>query len=371
MISRWPQELVEKAKKPAEVALAEVLAKQFEPQITKAVFAYLEGQAGVPLQTLIDALMSGDAGKVLQAISAAGAITPTAPIKTGLQDALWAAGVATVSNLAPPGTTPPVVRAEFHFDRVNPTLVGWLQSYELDLIKQIDGGTRESIRDILVEQMLKGDGPQKAASRIKEVIGLTKRQANAVGAYRKELETFHLKRSADGWKLGSKVDMVNGHPVFRIGPDGDPMDGVMERRLRDFRYDRQLIRAIETRKPLKPEQIDKMVAAYARKYRMYRARNIARTESLRATNVGVQEAYRQAIAKGVIAEDVVRRFWIVGKDERTCAVCAPIPKMNEGGVKFAQPFATPAGPVMMGPIHPQCRCSIFIRWVVPSFKKAA
>jgi hypothetical protein len=76
----------------------------------------------------------------------------------------------------------------------------------------------------------------------------------------------------------------------------------------------------------------------------------------------VQESFRQAIESGKLAEDVLRRFWIVAKDERLCKVCEPIPGMNETGVAFAQPFASVTGPVMLPPIHPQCRCSVFIRW---------
>ena len=121
-------------------------------------------------------------------------------------------------------------------------------------------------------------------------------------------------------------------------------------------------RAMQTGKPLTPEQIDKMVAAYARKYKAFRARTIARTEAIRANNMGIQDAWRQAIESGKVSESLVRRQWIVARDERLCEICAPIPRLNpKVGVKQGQPFATPKGPMSMPPAHPNCRCTMVIR----------
>ena len=118
--------------------------------------------------------------------------------------------------------------------------------------------------------------------------------------------------------------------------------------------------------PFTPAQLDKMVAASARKYRQFRSQTIARTEALRATNFGVQDAWRQLIEAGGAPEALVRRQWVVAKDERLCDVCAPVPGLNpKRGVPFAQPFATPVGPLMMPPAHPNCRCTVFIRRFEP------
>jgi hypothetical protein len=219
---------------------------------------------------------------------------------------------------------------------------------------------------VLVDGMKAGLNPKVQAKRIKEIVGLTDTQAKAVANFRKELETFHARRSASGYNLGAKIDRVNGTQVFRPDAAGLPKDKVLERRLRDFRYDKALQTAMNSGKPLKPEQIDKMTAAYARKYRAYRARNIARTESMRTTNMGMQEGWRQGILDGHVDERLVRRYWHVAPDERTCVVCAPIPGMNRKGVPFAAPFQTPKGPIFLGPLHPSCRCSVWIKMLEPS-----
>lgn len=349
-----------------DMALAEKLAQQFEAPIAKAVSLLLQVQADeLDMEALIEALKTGDAGAVMAVVDAAATAARAAaagPLQYALQDAIWAAGAAgTKMVLAAPGTAPAWTRGGFVFNRLNPKLVEWVEEYDLGLIRQIDDTTREAVRDVMIKNLTEGKPPAVQAKAIKEAVGLTSRQSAAVAAYRKQLETFHTKRSAKGFRLGEGPDKVNGHNVFKPGEDGKPKDGVTERRLRDLRYDPTLKRAMETGKPLTAKQIDAQVEAYARRWRKHRATVIGRTESMRAANAGVFESFRQAIEQGLIDENLVRVFWIVAKDERTCPECNAIPKLNPKGVPMGQPFATLNGTVMMGPLHPSCRCVIFIR----------
>lgn len=372
LVSRKPyvagSEAILKAAPTAEqAALIDKLAVFHEPKVAAAVYAVLDKYAdALDVESLIAALATGNTDNVMAVVDTAMKAVEGAmagKLADSLQDAVWATGAVA---LAAPNTAPTLKGVSFHFNRVNPVLGDWLSHYDLHLIQQINDTTKEAVRAVLLDNVTAGKSPIAMAKTIKESVGLTKRQTAAVQNFRKELETFHLKRSAAGWGLGTGPDKVNGHNVFKPGPDGDPLDGVLNRRLRDLRYDKALIKAMQTKTPLKPDQIDKMVEAYARKYRRHRAMTIARTETMRAANVGVQEAFRQAIEKGVLSENLVRRRWIVTKDERTCKICAPIPVMNpELGVKFAEPFATPDGPVMLGPVHPACRCTIFIYLIEP------
>jgi hypothetical protein len=366
--SRLVAEPVRKARSDDLKALAERLAEQFEPKLATAIKAVIDKASGaVTLEALVAALQKGDVGQVLAAIQAAmGSATAVAgPVQTALQDMLWAAGSLTALK------APPLARVEFHFDRLNPKLVDWTQRYTFDLIRQVNSTTVEAVRSILQQQMLAGDAPKAAAQKIKDVVGLTERQAKAVLNFRKELETFHLRRGAKAWNLGSTPDKVHGDQVLKPDLNGLPKDGVLARRLRDFRFDRTLRKAMETRKPLTAAQIDKMVDRYAERWRAYRARTIARTESLRTTNVGVQDAYRQAIESGALSEALVRRVWVVAHDERLCTVCAPVPGMNGDGVPFQQPFQTPTGPIFLPPLHPNCRCTVFIRVLEPLLGESA
>lgn len=347
---------IQKAR-PEQLSEIERLAAKVEPALAKALMNLLSSmQDGVDLDAIVAALRAGDVGKVTSLIAAATDAVTESAVVNALQDAVWAAGALTAT------ITGDFTSVAFQFNRLNPRLIDWLQGYSLGLIRQIKADTREAIREKLVTGMTAGENPIATARDIRTVVGLTRRQAKAVENYRKELETFHLRRTAAGFGLGRKVDRVNGRQVFKPGEDGAPKDGIDLRRLRDFRYDGKLKSAMASGKPLTPAQIDKMVAAYARKYRQFRSQTIARTEALRATNFGVQDAWRQLIESGGAPEALVRRQWLVAKDERLCAVCAPVPGLNpKRGVPFGQPFTTPNGPYMLPPLHPNCRCTVFIR----------
>jgi len=356
------QQPIEKASADDLKAQIERLAARVEPELQRAILSYLQTvQDSISLEELAAALEKGAIDNVLALLAKVDTGAAQSAIMDAVQNAVWggAAMEAATINGAVRGTT-------FIFDKLNPRLIDWLKGYTFNLIRLADNGTKEAIidaiRNKMVAGMTAGTGPISVAREVREVIGLTDRQQKAVANFRKELETFHTKRSADGYGLGSKIDRVNGRQVYRPDEDGTPKDGIDLRRLRDFGKDGQLIRAMQTGKPLTPAQIDKMVAAYARKYLKYRSETIARTEALRATNFGVQDAWRQAIESGKAVESLVRRQWIIAHDERTCAVCGAVPGMNPArGVKFDQPFATPKGPVTLPPLHPDCRCSVFIR----------
>lgn len=352
-----------KAKGKARLTDVEALAAKLEPGLAKAILDALKAQKdAVSLDAILEALKAGSIDKVLAALN----IENIEALFTGVKDkatqAAWA-GAA----LAGPAITLQLRGTTFAFDQLNPRLIDWLRQYNLGLIKSITESTRDAVRGVLVDGMTAGKNPIAVARQVKGAIGLTERQAKAVARFRSELESFHTRRTGGGYNLGAKKDKVYGLDVFKPDASGKPKDGITERRLRDFRFDGTLARAVETGKPLSEAQIDKMVARYEERWLKYRAQTIARTEALRTTNVGVQDAWRQAVEKNKVSESLLRRMWIVAKDERLCEICAPIPGMNpKRGVKFGQPFATPKGPQMMPPSHPNCRCTIFIRQWEPS-----
>ena len=341
----------------ATVADIEALAASYEPKITKAVLAMLEEQsAALDLDKLAAALASGNVGAVMAML-----VETFGTLSDALEDAVWAAGLATATVIN--ATT--VGGVSFTFHRLNPFLIHWMQNYTLGLIREINASTRDSVRMAITTGIQSGKGPIEQARQIKQIVGLTKTQAQAVANFRAELEGFHQKQTAGGWNLGGQISRRNNRQVFALGPDGKPKDGILQRRLRDFRYDKTLNEALTSGKPLSAAKIDQMVAAYARKYRQFRAQTIARTESMRAMNMGVQEAFRQAVIDGKLSESQIRRFWKVAKDERTCETCAPVPKLNPDGVMFGEPFKTPKGPVTLPPLHPNCRCHVFIKHLEP------
>lgn len=360
-----PSHLVFKAS-GEQLTQIEALANKLEPGLYKAILLGLTTTAeSIDLNMLIAALESGDVGKVLGLLALDKAAEAFAALQPAVQAGVYAAGAYAASQIVQ------VSGASFTFGQLNPRLISWLQAYSLNLIQQINDQTREAVRSFLVQGMTAGKNPKDVAREVKTIIGLTEKQAKAVQNYRKELETFHLKRSANAYGLGNKVSRVNGTQVSILDEDGLNSDGINARRLRDFRFDGQLKTAMSTGKPLKPEQIDKMVAAYQRKFLAYRSRTIARTEALRTTNMGIQDGWRQAIEAGKVPEELVRKQFIVSRDERLCEVCSPVPSLNpKQGVKLGAPFNTPKGPVNLPPLHPNCRCTVFFRVYEPGQIKA-
>lgn len=82
-----------------------------------------------------------------------------------------------------------------------------------------------------------------------------------------------------------------------------------------------------------------------------RATNIARTETLRASNSGQLEAWRQGDEAGLLNANVVKE-WIVTPDERLCPLCEPL-----DGAHAALDELFPGG-VEAPPLHPSCRCAV-------------
>ena len=106
-------------------------------------------------------------------------------------------------------------------------------------------------------------------------------------------------------------------------------------------------------------QAQAQVDRAARRALRLRVQNIARTESIAAASIGQQALWETARRQGILEPAHFRRHWLVTPDDHLCqTVCAPIPRLNPGGVRLDQPFQTPVGPVMYPPAHPSCRCAV-------------
>jgi len=104
-------------------------------------------------------------------------------------------------------------------------------------------------------------------------------------------------------------------------------------------------------------QAQAQVDRAARRALQLRVENIARTESMYASNYGAYALLTQADRSGSLDPERVKRHWIVSPDERLCAQCQSTRSQNAAGVGLYEPFQTPLGPVMFPPLHPQCRCT--------------
>lgn len=228
----------------------------------------------------------------------------------------------------------PRAHVDVDFDSLNPSTRRHMASYALDRIVQMTTAQREAIRDAIMKQsVLQGINPNEVARTIRLSIGLTSYQGTVVDSFRLGLRQL------------------------------DPR--VLERRLRDRRYDKTLNRAIETNTPLTDDQINDMVDAYHRRFVALRARTIARTEALRATSFGGLARAQQVLDENPDLE--VTKRWLSTDDERTRDTHVDLNGREVEGMETE--FTTTKGNKIRWPLDVEaaaeetinCRCTL--QWV--------
>lgn len=232
----------------------------------------------------------------------------------------------------------PIGRVEFVSNAANPALGAYARSVSATRVREVSNDVQAVIRDVVRAETLAGTNPRTAARRIKDSIGLTRRQEQAVLNYRRDLESGNMD--------------------------------ALRRALRDRRFDSSVRRAIANDRPLSAEQIDKMVNRYHERFVRYRSEVIGRTEALRAVNGGAEVYLEEQVREGRLDARQIRREWIYTRDDRTRDSHKEIPDMNPDGVGINEAFQTPDGPLRFpgdpsGPPRAtvQCRCKVFPRVV--------
>ena len=304
----------------------EQLAAKMEPALRQAFLKAVRTAVDqISINDLKDAIETGDYS-VLQLIDVEnrftailqgqGVAADAASFREVLRTVYAAAAKQAAKELPARISTP------LSFDLLNPQSVSFLQHYEMKLIREISSTTREGIERVVMRAFIEGGHPLTQAREIKQTIGLTARQEQAVANYRKALES---------------------------GADSE-LKSALSRALRDGRFDRTITRSLRTGSKLKQDQIDAMVQRYRERYLQYRARMIARTETLRASNIGQQMLWKQGVAQGHISSHA-KRQWVASGDKATCPLCR---SLNGKVVGIDEEFA----PGIMNPpdTHPDCRC---------------
>lgn len=300
-------------------------ASRMDPRLRVAFLRAVAALRGtVADDKLADAVSDGDVNGVMSvlaidenfvaALNGKGIPAGVESFRDALQ-ASFAAGASAAVNMLPSK-----VGLNLSFDLMSRDAQTFLEQYTFPLIRQISANTTEGVRAVVLDAFKNGGHPYVQARRIKTFIGLTDTQAKAVLNYRAALSSPS--------NLGQSLD----------------------RKLRDGRFDSTVERAIRNSAGLTADQIDRMSQRYEERYIQYRARTIARSESLRASVKGQRETWRQAVQQGLLDRDQMRE-WEVSGDERTCEICAPLDGEVRGlNEEFAPGILDPGDP------HATCRC---------------
>ncbi len=270
------------------------IAAQLEPQVRARFLQAIDAlQGSVDTAALARALERGDLAGAERVIDLAELPTHLRPMADTLKQIFHAAGDQASQEL---GTA---LSESISFSLTNPRAVHAAATLTGRLIREISDATREGIRSLIANGIATGRPPEDTARSIRELVGLTTRQADAVEAYRREL--LDAGRSLD-----------------------DARDAAA-------RYGTQLLNQ--------------------------RARLIARTETIRASAEGQLVAWQQAAADHLLDPARTSRRWTATEDDRLCPICEDL---DEQTVPFMAPFHTDVGGVgdlMTPPAHPGCRCS--------------
>lgn len=219
------------------------------------------------------------------------------------------------------------------FNAINEGAVASLQRTRAALIRELGDEQRRATLALLQGFADRGEDPRVQARILRASIGLTERQAAAVANYRR------LLLSGDREAL--------------------------ERRLRDRRFDARTRAAVRGERALTRAEVSVMVDRYRERYVAYRARTIARTESLRAVNEGAEEAVAQLVNAGAVEPAAVRRTWRTARDEK---VRGSHRAMHGQERAFGEAFVSGRGNALMYPGDPRapaedtvnCRCVLAV-----------
>lgn len=249
-------------------------------------------------------------------------------------------------------TIPPILQPAGHSVRVlfnirSPSAEAWISQRSSKMITEILDDQRDMVRDFLQRGLASGENPRTVAL---DLVGRVSAASRA-----RTGGVIGLHSTQEQWLASYAADLGSTDPVA--------LRSLLDRGLRDKRFDAAVLKAIREGRGLPSDTQVKMRTAYATKALKWRADNVSRTETLRALGAAQVEAYQQAIDKGHLDKTLVRRFWQTAGDERVRPTHRLIPEMNKDGRAWDEPFQTPDGPSMHAPHDkdPQCRCKEMVR----------
>ncbi len=263
-----------------------------------------------------------------------------------------AAGKATMDTI--PAIERGGQKIKIAFDTGSPRAAQAVDNLHTNLIREISEDSRAAIANEIRDGLERGKNPRAIARNIRGTYNYqAKRYDNGV---------LGLTRQQQKWVSNAERQLMSGDPK--------EMHQYLGRNLRDRRYDRTVLKAINEGRPLKQSEINKMSEAYRRRAIKYRAETIGRDQALEALTQGQETALDQVVDEGAVQNRDILKEWVTSGDARVRDVHAAVPAMNQGGIPRDRMFETPLGPLRRprdrnspGSVPAnviQCRCSMYI-----------
>lgn len=187
----------------------------------------------------------------------------------------------------------------YRFDAERPDSAAWAQKEAGNLIREVAQEQVTMVRDYVSRSQMGEFTVTQVARNLRDVVGLTTQQSGWVDNYRSRFIQDRMSK-------------------------GDSLE-----------------RAIEA--AAKPTE------RYQARIHKYRTETIARTEILRASNEGRNQAWQQGIEEGYISP-AAQKQWVAEFD--ACEICLPLDGISapiSGSFAEGDP-----------PLHPNCRCDVIM-----------
>ena len=302
----------------------EALIADFEASIRGAFRDFIRvANSDVALARINELLEFGDIEGALQVVESY--IRRFADNIALIQTEIGADAAAELTLIA--STTPMAIS----FDPSYPRAAQLIAASRLALITQMTTVQREAVRESISQGFMSGAGTMDISRSFRAAIGLHTQQVRWAASYERRLRLLDAKALS--------------------------MD------LRDRRFDRSVLRAIQRGRPLTEDKIARMVERYRARALMYRADMIARTEAVRATSLARHEAMLQMIQQTGIDPRRIVRVWNATKDNRVRDYHAD---MEQQRVGINEAFTDGNGNALRWPGDPMapanttinCRCAV-------------
>jgi hypothetical protein len=206
----------------------------------------------------------------------------------------------------------------WNYNPIGERATAFLHEYAAETARQLVTNTKAGLQAIVSRVTAENFNVETQVKEIRQLIGLTADQAQAVLNFRRQLET---------------------RQILGFTPPDERKFDVLEQ---------TVIRNHMKNNTMTPKAIDGMVEKYYENLINKRALDIANTTAMNAVNNGQQEMWSQGLDAGVFSDDTDRKFWVTAGDEKVRATHRVIPGMNPGGVKINSMFVTPFG-LVIGP----------------------
>jgi SPP1 gp7 family putative phage head morphogenesis protein len=291
-------------------------ADRFVPSVRNAVMrVFASGRDAISLRSLEAGLASNDRTLIENAVflplqEVRGEML--AALLSRMGNVLEAGAKIAARKLSGPRVSeaadaPLVAKGPLAFDRTSPQAVAWAELHAAEMVTGITTESRLAVQAIIHRALVDQITTRVAATMIRDAVGLTVSQAEAVANLRERI------------KISPGQRIMAGKVAIRVPANG-----------------------------LTDEQMSRALTRYAQQLSKQRAVTIARTETMRAANEGQRQMWTQARSQNLLPASAVRVL-IATADERTCPVCGPL-----DGQQAELTSAFEAGEP---PFHPNCRCT--------------